>query len=229
LADDLGQGKIIQLRALLASKHPQPAARPALARWPTGIRSFDACLEGGLPKGALTEIICPSLGSGSATLIQALVAARQNAGEHFALVDASDSFDVDGLTNEQLSGLLWVRCQGPEQAIKAADLLCRDNNLPLLVLDFALCSEQQVRAIPSTYWYRLQRVAEGNGSTTLIFTPVSVVGSAACTLRLGGWFTLSALDRLRDQLLAELQMKAVRTRTFQRSEPEALALSRMAG
>ena len=204
--------KIIELRTLLAEKFPESAVAPVQARLPTRIESFDRCLEGGLPKASLTEVICPQHGMGSGTIIQALVSSTQAAGKHLALVDASDCFDPDGLTNEELSALLWVRCAGPEQAIKATDLLCRDNNLPLVVLDLAMCSPRQVREIPSTYWYRLQRVAEGNGSVALVFTPVPVVGSAACTLRLTHRFELPALDLLRDQLTARLQMEAVRTR-----------------
>ena len=145
-------------------------------------------------------------------------------------MDASDCFDPDGLTSEQLSALLWVRCHGPEQAIKATDLLCRDNNLPLVVLDLAMCSPRQARAIPSAYWYRLQRVAEGNGSVVLVFTPVSVVGSAACTVRLTGRFELSALDLLRDQLTARLQVETVRARASAGSgdgPPPALLAGRL--
>lgn len=204
--------KIIELRALLAQKFPAPARPPARSCFPTGIGVLDDCLDGGLPKAALTEVICAQSGTGSGTLIQALVESVQAAGKHLALVDASDCFDPDGLTNEQLAALLWVRCTAPGQAIKATDLLCRDNNLPLVVLDLALCSPKQVRAIASTYWYRLQRIAEGNGSVVLVFTPASIVGSAACTLRLTGRFEFGALDLLRPQLTARLQMEAVRTR-----------------
>ena len=205
--------KIIELRALLAEKFPAAADVHVSARQPTGIEIFDHCLDGGLPKAALTEVVCPRHGMGSVTIIQALIESAQAAGRRLALVDAGDCFDPDGLTNEQLSALLWVRCQGPEQAIKATDLLCRDNNLPLVVLDLMMCSERQVRAIPSTYWYRLQRVAEGNGAVALVFTPTPVVGSAACTVRLTQMFRLSALDLLRDQLTERLAMETVRTRT----------------
>jgi len=222
-------GKIVELRALLARKHPVAPVSPAPPRLTTGLRRFDQFLEGGLPKAALTEVICPHHGMGSGTIIQALVESAQAAGKHLALVDANDSFDPDGLTSGQLSALLWVRCAGPEQAIKATDLLCRDNNLPLVVLDLMMCPERQARAIPSTFWYRLQRIAENNGSVTLVFTPVSIVGSAACTLRLTGRFSLSALDLLRDQLLARLQMEAVRARTSSRCGQDAQGCSLLVG
>ena len=221
--------KIIELRALLAEKFPASAGSAVQARQPTGIEVFDRCLDGGLPKAALTEVVCPKHGMGSETIIQALIESTRAAGKHLALVDAGDSFDPDGLTNEQLAALLWVRCQGPEQAIKATDLLCRDNNLPLVVLDLMMCSERQVRVIPSTYWYRLQRVAESNGCVALVFTPIAVVGSAACTVRLTRMFALPALDLLRDQLTASLEMEPVRARTFSRFGHEAQASTFMVG
>ena len=220
--------KLIELRALLAQKFPAAAALPARALVPTGVEILDRSLGGGLPQASLTEIVCPAQSMGSGTIIQSLIEATQAAGKHLALVDAGNSFDPDGSSNEQLAALLWVRCDGPEQAIKAADLLCRDNNLPLVVLDLMMCSPRQVQAIASTYWYRLQRVAEGNGSVVLAFTPVPVVGSAACTLRLTHHFRLPALDLLRDQLAASLGAEPLRTRTIQpfhsSSGPTALAV-----
>ena len=221
--------KIIELRALLARKFPASAGPPLQTRRSTGIETFDRCLDGGLPKAALTEVVCPRHGMGSVTIIQALIESTHAAGGHLALVDAGDSFDPDGLSNEQLAALLWVRCHGPEQALKATDLLCRDNNLPLVVLDLMMCSERQVRAIPSTFWYRLQRVAEGNGCVALVFTPISVVGSATCTVRLTRMFELPALDLLRDQLTAGLQMESVRARSASRFGREAGVSAFMVG
>ena len=214
--------KIIELRALLAQRFPA-SAPPATerTRLATGIEALDRCLEGGLPKAALTEVVCPAQSMGSGTMIQSLIESTQAAGQHLALVDAGNSFDPDGASNEQLAALLWVRCHGPEQAIKAADLLCRDNNLPLVMLDLMMCSPRQVQAIASTYWYRLQRVAEGNGSVVLVFTPVPVVGSAACTLRLSRRFRLPSLDVLRDQLTATLEAEPLRSRTIQPFHPSA--------
>ena len=84
-------------------------------------------------------------------LIEAAHAARRP----LALVDANDSFDPDGATNEQLAALLWVRCTGLEQAVHATDLLLRDGNLPLVVLDLMMCDGRQAQAVHSSTCHRL--------------------------------------------------------------------------
>ncbi len=149
----------------------------------------------------------------SATIIHALIEGAHATGRHLVLVDAGNSFDPDGQTDEHLAGLLWVCCAGPPQAIKATDLLLRDGNLPLVVLDLMACAEKEVRAIPGTYWYRLQRITEANGSVALVLTPVPVVASAVCNLRLSRRLGLNTLDLLRGQLIAQLHAEAERSRT----------------
>ena len=203
--------KIIELRELLASKFPASCARPP-ARMLTGVDVLDDLLGGGLAKAALTEVICPLQSAGSGTLIHALIEAAKSSKQPLGLVDGANSFDPDGLQNDQLASLLWVQCMEPKQAIQAADLLLRDGNLALVILDLVMCPVRDVQAIPSSSWYRLQRVTEGNGSVALVFTPIPVVASAACTLRLDHGFELPALDRLRDQLTASLHFQTVHSR-----------------
>ena len=201
----------MELRQLLASKFPKPLSPPPSSRQPTGLGVLDHCLEGGLSKAALTEIVSPAPSMGSATIINAFIEAMQADGKYLGLVDAGKCFGPDGLSNEALSALLWARCTDFKQALGVTDLLLRDGNLPLVVLDLLMCSERDVRAVPSTYWYRLQRVAESNGSVALIFTPTAVVSSAASTLRLTRRFDLAALDLLREQLTAGLKLETLRT------------------
>ena len=105
--------KIIELRALLAEKFPSTAAAsPACSRLATGVKALDGILGGGLLRAALTEIVCPAHGTGSGTIIHAVLEEAYAARKPLALVDASDSFDADGTANEQLGALLWVRCGG---------------------------------------------------------------------------------------------------------------------
>ena len=49
-----------------------------------------------------------------------------------------------------LSRLLWVRCRGAAEAMKAADLILRDGNLPLVLLDLAGNPPAQFWDIPAT-------------------------------------------------------------------------------
>ena len=51
-------GKIIDLRNLLANRFPH-APKPVGTRLITGLAFFDQSVGGGLPKGAITELITP--------------------------------------------------------------------------------------------------------------------------------------------------------------------------
>src|SRR5262249_59458461 len=67
--------------------------RRALETASTGAPSVDA-LTGGFPRGALTEI-CGPAGCGKTSLLVAALAARTEAAEACALVDARDAFDPE--------------------------------------------------------------------------------------------------------------------------------------
>src|SRR5882724_1413268 len=147
-------GKIIDLRKLLAERFPHAPAAPAtrLATIPV----LDESTEGGLPRGAITELISARTSAGSASLLHA--AHRDN--YFLALIDGRDSFDPCGLNTASLRQLLWVRCSKASEAIKAADLLLRDGNFPLVIIDLVLNLAEELRKIPQTNWYRLQRLVE---------------------------------------------------------------------
>ncbi|PYL72967.1 MAG: hypothetical protein DMF22_02845, partial [Verrucomicrobia bacterium] len=67
-------GKIVDLRKLLAERFPQPPF-PAATRLATGLSFVDQAIGGGLPRGAITELISPQISAGSASFIQALLQA----------------------------------------------------------------------------------------------------------------------------------------------------------
>ena len=79
-------------------------------RQPTGIPQVDA-LTGGLPRGALTEIIGP-VSSGRTSVLMSLLATMTANDEVCALVDAQDAFDPRSAREAgvDLKRLLWVRC-----------------------------------------------------------------------------------------------------------------------
>src|SRR4029453_16808780 len=126
-------GKIIDLRNLLANRFPQPPM-PLGTRLVTGLAFFDQAVGGGLPKGAITELISPRGSAGSASLVHALIHGAYRDQFFIALIDGRDSFDPSALGNSILRQLLWVRCTKTLEAVKTADLLLRDGNFPLLIV-----------------------------------------------------------------------------------------------
>jgi len=79
---------------------------------PTSIAALDACLQGGLPRGQLSEIVGPR-SSGRTTLLLQMMAAATRRGEIAAVVDTFDRFDVAsaGAAGIDPDRLLWIRGQ----------------------------------------------------------------------------------------------------------------------
>jgi hypothetical protein len=205
---------IIQLRQLLAEKFPglRTRADELSARtrdfWPTGLPQIDVPLHGGLPRSALTEIVAEKRGSGGALLLNALLRRALHEKQFVALIDGEDSLDVTQL-GEDLSRLLWVRCHSSIEAMKAADLLLRDGNLPVVLLDLALNPPAQLRKIPATTWYRFQRITELSSAVCIVFTPRPMISPAHARITLQSRFTLRAQECEQEQLLRELQVDVV--------------------
>ena len=215
---------VIQLRQLLADKFPglrtyaeklSPRARNC---WATGLPQIDELSRGGLPRGGLSEVVVELNGCGGALLLASLLGRAAQENQLAALVDGSDSFDVTQVEEKVLSRLLWVRCRAAEEAMKAADLLLRDGNLPLVVLDLALNPAAQLRRISATTWYRLQRIVEQTSTVCVVFTPRAMISPAQTRIALRSRFSLSALEREPAELLRELQLEISGTRRLEESE-----------
>jgi hypothetical protein len=186
--------KIIDLRNLLANRFP-PAPMPRETRLVTGLTSFDQSIGGGLPQNAITELISPRVSSGSASLIHALIDGAYRDKYFLALIDGRDSFDPCGLPNSALRQLLWVRCTKAIEAVKAADLLLRDGNFPLLIVDLILNPPEELRKIPQTTWYRLQRLVQSVPTACLVLTRYEMVSSAQLKLVLENSWSLETLEK----------------------------------
>lgn len=184
--------KIIHLRRLLAERFPQTFA-PAADRLATGLKRIDEA-TGGLPKSAITELTSPHPSGGSALLLHALLGKAHRDRFFLALIDGCDSFDPQSAGQEVLPHLLWVRCQHATQAVQAADFLLRDGNFPFVVLDLILNPAEELRKIPQTHWYRLQRLVEAAPTAFLVLTRHSIMSSAQLKLSLENAWTLSDLD-----------------------------------
>jgi hypothetical protein len=209
--------KIIQLRELLAARGLATPAKPRqrlIAGWP----ALDAAAGDGLPKGDLTELHCARQG-GALAVAHMLTAAR-----HFtALIDGSDSFDLAGLEPSALARLLWVRCHNAVEAVKAADLILRDGNLPLVLLNLRGCAD--AARVPSQSWYRLQRIVEVSGAALLVLTPRPMIPSARVRIALSRTFTLDDLERDRAELAATLHFEKGRVQGARLDREEELQLA----
>jgi hypothetical protein len=169
--------------------------------------AIDETIGGGLPKSAITELSSPQVSAGSALLLCALLENAQREGHFLALVDGRDSFDPSALGtlgNGRLPNLLWVRCTKALDAVKATDLLLRDGNFPLVVLDLVLNPSAELRKIPQTNWYRLQRLVETAPTALLVVTRVSMISSAQLKLSLDNIWSLTDLEQ--DHLSARLKI-----------------------
>ncbi|HEY1489390.1 MAG TPA: hypothetical protein VGF90_00005 [Verrucomicrobiae bacterium] len=208
---------IIELRQLLAERFPGLRTRAdelsatKHAFWPTGVPQLDEPLRGGLGKGALAEIVAERTGSGSALLMTALIHRALGENKFTAVIDGQDSLDVTQLGGD-LSRLLWVRCRSTVEALKAADLLLRDGNLPLMLLDLAANPAAQLRKIPATTWYRFQRLLEQTSAVCVVLVPRPMVAPAQVRITLRSRFSIQALDREAQELLSELKPDVAESR-----------------
>jgi hypothetical protein len=185
---------IIDLRKALAERFPQRLQHATMVL-PTGFAVLDQITGGGIPKSAITELISPRISAGSASLIHGLLRSAQQARHFVALIDGSDSFDPGSSDNSALRHLLWIRCRKAFDAVKAADLLLRDGNFPLVIVDLLLNPPDELRKIPQTNWYRLQRLAEVVPSACLIMNRQSMVSSAGLKIVLENSWTLADLEK----------------------------------
>jgi hypothetical protein len=215
---------VIQLRQLLSEKFPEARMRldgPRDAetnRRPTGLPQIDKPLRGGLPKGAIVEFTGANKCSGSATLVREILSNAASRNDIVALIDGNDSLDLARIEQRVLSRLLWIRCKTAEDALKASDLVLRDNNLPLVLIDLKLNPEKQLRKIPATVWYRFQRLVEETSAVCMVFTPYPMVSRVQTRIAFNSAFSLEALEMNTDELLNQLKLEV-----FDRRQPAETA------
>ncbi|MEO8352189.1 MAG: hypothetical protein ABI680_10705, partial [Chthoniobacteraceae bacterium] len=199
--------KIIELRQLIQRHLTAPPVRQ-VAPLGTSVPPLDAALEGGLLRGGIVELVCPRPSSGGTLLMHAILRGLAGQGCWSALIDGRDSFDPQTAGPGVLAHLLWVRCHTVAEAIRAADLLLRDGNLPLILLDLHDHSARELHQTPSSTWYRFQRVLEPSSTALLVLTPRATVPCAGVRLELQKTFSLPALEREAGELLGDLHLRS---------------------
>ena len=190
------------LRALVAEKFPQSPRRQE-GRLPIGCKAFDQ--KGGFLRGAVTEV-CGSI-AGGVLLLAAVVNTAMRDGFFVGLIDAANSFEPSDWTDEHLSRILWVMCGAAGPAIKAADILLRDGNLPVVILDLQMLPMSQLQCIPASTWHRFQRVIEPTATVLTVMTPQPVVEGAAARMAIRTDLTLDAMHLPRPALWEHLDVQ----------------------
>lgn len=152
----------------------------------SGIEAIDHSV-GGIPLGAITELVAAPFTSAGKKTLQAQLLAQATQQRSCALVDATDSFDPKSARamGTNLDRLLWVRCSGREmkgleQAFKCADLLLQaTGGFGLVVVDLAGVLPSFVRKVPLTTWFRFRAVIEKQETALVFSTPCAV--TATCS------------------------------------------------
>jgi recombination protein RecA len=122
-----------QIEANLANRIPSaltPAPRTIRPVATTSIQAVDDLLEGGLPLGAITEIVGPEC-SGRTSLALSFLAQMTQAEKVCAWIDVSDTLDPESAARVgvDLFRLLWVRC-GVQTASQTRPSAQRTFSLP---------------------------------------------------------------------------------------------------
>jgi recombination protein RecA len=115
----------LQIEAALARKIPSaltPAPEVIRPVAPTGVTEVDELLEGGLPVGAITEMVGPESSGSTAVALSFLSHLTRMRGRVCAWIDVSDTLDPESAAaaGVDLSPLLWVRC-----GVSASKRACR--------------------------------------------------------------------------------------------------------
>ena len=174
-------------------------SEPPDIRWlvPTGIPELDARLDGGFPRGHVSEVTGPRSSGRLAVLISALARATSR-GEAVALVDPLDMFDPVSASASGIDfqRMLWIRgeagssarvslsCEyGTQQksldrAVKALSIVLQAGGFGVVVLDLAEVAAQTIARLPYTTWLRLHRVIEGSETACVLIGTGSIARSA---------------------------------------------------
>ena len=174
-----------------------PAADRVVA---TGHPRVDQSLDGGWPRGHLSEL-CGPAGAGRTTLVIGTLERATREGELAALVDAADRFDPvpAAARGVVLERLLWVRGTVPDrrqliqrvlrpskegadrsltQALRAFDLILRAGGFAVAVLDLSGVPARVIKRLPLTTWLRLGRIVEGSKTAALLLVDEPLARSA---------------------------------------------------
>jgi hypothetical protein len=172
-----------QIEATLAGRFKsalKQAEEPSPESVPSGIPEIDS-ITGGLPRGAIAEIVGPA-SSGRTSLLLSILAAATQRQELCALVDLNDVLDTEAAIGMkvELDNLLWVRCRSSvSHALKASELLLKSAGFGLVALDLGDLSAKHTYRVPLSTWFRLRGAVENTSTSLLVIEQESTARTCA--------------------------------------------------
>jgi hypothetical protein len=167
----LGSPSAIRLGSSVEAAAPVVRAR-------LQIDTLDAVLDGGLPRGRLSEIVGPA-SCGKTALLYALLATDTARGEAVALIDFADAFlpSTAAAAGIDLARILWVRPTSIRAALRSAELLLDGSGFGVVAIDLGTIA-RAIRIGTST-WARLARAAAQSGAAVVLLGNERVAGTFA--------------------------------------------------
>ncbi len=188
-------------------------------RLESGVAAVDLLLEGGIPRGCISEIY-GAASCGKTSLALSLLAATTRACQIAAVVDASDAFapEVAVKRGVDLRRTLWARATSLKEALHSTEALLRASGFSLVILDLA---RKGLEPVSSATWIRLARTAAKSQTALLVLSEKPITGSSsALSLELcPGAARFSGMPLLLDGLDSELVIERQRGRAPQRRAP----------
>jgi RecA DNA recombination protein len=166
-------------------------------RLSSGLASIDLLIDGGIPRGRISEITGRA-GSGKTSIAASFAAFATRRGEVAAWLDASGAFDPESMAaaGVELRRMLWVSmatasriarattyarfATGPHARqqsaiVKAAELVLEAGGFGLVVVDFG----EAPRALAHASALRIARAAERSGAAVIAIAPWRMCGTFA--------------------------------------------------
>jgi hypothetical protein len=103
--------------------------------------------------------------------------------------------------------ILWLRCRAIQEAIRATDLLLRDGNCPLLVLNLQNVPPQKLKPISNSVWHRFHRLVENRPLALLVLSTQPLVQGVRTRIASTTGWNISALNTPRSALLEHLRVR----------------------
>ena len=144
----------------------------------SGFSELDRVAGGGLPAGAISEVVAPSCGG--ATVLYAALAGATSRGEVAAVVDPREGFDVASAhaAGVVLENLLWVRPRGSfSRALRAIERILSSGGFGMVALDLGV--DPPKASGVSAAWMRIRKLAVARGAVVLVVSPAPRVGTFA--------------------------------------------------